>query len=858
MRFATLRPWALLLALAATACPPRPESYAPEPPPPTPAPAESAAAPKPKTFSYPPAPPGNVVETAHGVSVPDPYRWLENSDDSGVLAWTVLEGELTRTQLDRPEREGLRKRLAELHDYGRAWGHVRRGPALFFWRNDGLSPHASYCVRADAKAEPRVLIDPSLLGENNATSIASASPSPDGRWVAYAVARAGSEYQEISVRDAKAGRDGQDRLLRLKQPELAWAKNGQGFYYASHPAGAEGGPGPRVLFHKLGDPQEKDKVVYEAADRSALVRPLVSEDGAWLVVTAGKGGEPGPREVQAADLRKGGEVKPFAVLGGQGGHAYRAVEVVDERLVLITGREAPRGKIVAVDLRKAAAAKSGGDAPLEDLVPQPAEGAVVRSAAVVGKRLLVETLERSKSALSVYDLKGKAEGKVALPGAGSLEALGGRPSEAEAIVEYSSFTEPRAAYAYNVAKKELKPVFKPTPKFDASGYVVEYVAYPVRDAGRATMFLLHRKDLTPDGSRLTYLVARGGPREAIVPRYDPALFLLLERGGVVAVPSLRGGFESGEPWRSAGAAADGRLALDDLLAAARWLSSHKVTRASRLVVGGGAGGPLAAAAAVEVPELFGAAIVASPLADLLRYPKLGTGGRLVADYGDPSEPAAFTSLHAYSPYHRAGRGGDYPAVLVTAPGRDDLGTAAHARKLVARLQAKGRGDEPLLLRVGPPVGHGGAAPLGAKLDEEADRWAFVFWRLGTPEEAPAGKSRGGAAAPAKASPPPDGPAKATPPASPPKAAPPPAAPAKSSPPPSRPTPPPAAPPPAAPSPPAAPIGGGWDTGPSPGTGGTGGSTGSPATPPAPKPRPGTGGSSGTGGAPSLPPGAVEL
>ncbi|HEU4409924.1 MAG TPA: prolyl oligopeptidase family serine peptidase [Polyangiaceae bacterium] len=811
----------------------------------------SAEAPKPKSFAYPPAPPGKVVDTMHGVSVPDPYRWLESSDDSGVLAWTVLEGDLARSLLDRPEREGVRKRLAELHDYGRAWGHVRRGAALFFFRHEGLAPQASYCVRADAKAEPKVLVDPSLLGDNGSVSIASASPSPDGRWVAYAIARAGSDYQELSIKDVRAGRDAPDRLGRLRQLELAWAKNGQGFYYANHPAGAEGGPGPRVLFHKLGDPQEKDKVVLEASDKAARVRPFVSDDGAWLVLVTAKGGESGPHEVQAVDLRKGGELKPFPLLGGQGGHAYRPVEVVDERLVLITGRDAPRGRLAAVDLRKAAAAKAGGDAPLEELVPQPAEGAVVRSAAVVGKRLFVETLERAKSALAVYDLKGKAEGKVTLPGAGAIEALGGRPSEPEAIVEYSSFTEPRAAYAYHVAKKELKPVFKPAPKFDASGYVVEYIAYPVSGGGRATMFLLHRKDVTPDGARLTYLVARGGPREALVPRYDPSLFLLLERGGVVAVPHLRGGFEAGEPWRSAAAPIDGRLPLDDLLAAARWLSSHKVTRASRLVVGGGAGGPLAAAALVETPELFGAAICPAPLADMLRYPKLGAGARLLGDYGDPADPAAFAWLHAYSPYHRAARGGDYPAVLVTAPGRDELGTAGHARKFVARLQATGRGDEPLLLRVGPPVGHGGEAPLAARLDEEADRWSFVFWRLGTPEEAPAGKGRGGAAA-SRPSPPSAAPARPSPPPA--QPSPPPAQPSPSpAKPPARPEAPPARPE-APPSPPpvGAPIGGGWDAAPAPGTGG---SPGSPNPPGSPKPRPGT---SGTGGAPSLPPGAVEL
>lgn len=853
MRFTTLLPWAL--SLAAVACTPRPDAPPPEPAHLPTETAPQAEAPKPKTFSYPPAPPGNVVDTVNGVSVPDPYRWLENSDDSGVLAWTVLEGDLTRSQLDRPDREGLRKRLAELYDYGRAWGHVRRGAALFFWKNDGLSAQSSFCVKADAKAEPRVLIDPSLLSENGTASVASALPSPDGKWVAYAVSRPGSEFQELSVRDVKAGRDTPDRLLRLKLPELAWSKDGRGFYYANHPAGPEGGPGPRVLFHRLGEPQEKDKAVFEAKDRTAIVRPLVSEDGAWLVVSAGKSGEAGPFEVQVADLRKGGEIKPFALLGAQAGHVYRPVEVVDERLVLITGRDASRGRLVAIDLRKAAASKAGGDAPIEELVPQPAEGAVVRTAAVVGKKLLVETLERAKSVLSVYDLKGKAETKVTLPGAGALEALGGRPSEAEAIVEYSSFTEPRAAYAYNVAKKELKPVFKPTTKFDASSYVVEFIAYPVRDAGRATMFLLHRKDLTPDGARLTYLVARGGPHEAMVPRYDPSLFLLLERGGVVAVPNLRGGFEAGEPWRSAGAPVDGRLALDDLLAAARWLSSHKVTRASRLAVGG-TGGPLAAAAMVETPDLFGAAIVRAPVTDMLRFPKLGAGARLLGDYGDPADSGAFASLHAYSPYHRAARGGDYPATLISAPGRDDFNTAAHARKLVARLQAKGRGDEPLLLRVGPPVGHGGEAPLGARLDEEADRWAFTFWRLGTPEEAPAGKSRGSATS-ARPSPSPASPTRPSPS--------PPATPARSAPTPSRPPPPAApSPSPAAPSPapaapsPSPPIGGGWDVGPAPGsgtgagTGGTGGSSG------APKPRPGTSGSSGTGGAPSLPPGAVEL
>ncbi|HEU4533118.1 MAG TPA: hypothetical protein VFS00_03335, partial [Polyangiaceae bacterium] len=503
MRFVPLGLWALL-GLHVSGCTPTPQSFPSEPPPPPEAPAPTAEAPKPKTFHYPPAPPGKAVDTMHGVTVADPYRWLESSDDSGALAWTVLESELARSQLDRPEREGLRKRLAELHDYGRAWGHVRRGGALFFFRNEGLQAQASYWVKADARAEARPLVDAGTVGEGGSASLPWAAPSNDGKSVAYAVARAGSEYQEVWVKDAKTGREAPDRLTRLRQPALAWAKDGKGFYYSNHPAlGAEGegAPGPRLLFHRLGEPVEKDRVVFEASERAALVRPLVSEDGAWLVIVAGKGGDAGPHEVHAADLRRG-EAKPFALLKNEG-HAYRAVEVVDERLVLITGRDAPRGRLAAIDLRKAAA-KPGGDPALEDLVPQPAEGGVVRAAAVAGKKLLVETLEKAKSVLSVYDLKGKPEGKVTLPGAGALAGLAGRPSDPEALVEYASFTEPRAAYGYNVAKKELKPFFKPTPKFDPSGYVVEQVSYPLlKEGARATMFLVHRKDITPDGSRLT-------------------------------------------------------------------------------------------------------------------------------------------------------------------------------------------------------------------------------------------------------------------------------------------------------------------------------------------------------------------
>ncbi len=599
-------------------------------------------------------------------------------------------------------------------------------------------------MKADAKSEPRVLVDAGMLGEGGSASVPTAAPSSDGKWVAYAVARAGSEYQEVFVKEAKTGREAADRLGRLRQPGLAWAKDGKGFYYSNHPAlGAEGegAPGPKLFFHRLGEPPEKDRVVFEASDREALVRPLVSDDGAWLVITAGKGGEAGPHEVHAADLRRGGEVKPFALLKNEG-HAYRPVEVVDERLVLITGKDAPRGRVAAVDLRKAAAAKAGGEPTLEELVPQPADGVVVRTAAVAGRKLLVETLEKAKSVLSVYDLKGKAEGKVALPGAGALASLSGRASDPEALVEYASFTEPRAAYGYNVAKKELKPIFKASPKFDPSSYVVEQVSYPLlKEGARATMFLVHRKDVNPDGSRLTYLRARGPVREALVPEFDPAAFLLLERGGVLAVPNLRGGFESGEPWRSAGPPVDERAALDDLIGAARWLSARRVTRPARTVVGGGAGGPLVAAAIVERPELFGAALPRSPLADMLRYPKLGAGARRVGEWGDPSEAGPFAALYAYSPYHRAARGGDYPPLLITAGARDDAAPPGHARKLAARLQATGAGDEPLLLRIGPGAGQGGEVPLGARLDEEADRWTFVFWRIGTPEQAPLGKAR---------------------------------------------------------------------------------------------------------------------
>ena len=725
----------LALALGLTACamsapaPPAPAATASESSAPSAAPAAPAAAPA-KAYSYPEAAHGDVADDFHGTRVADPYRWLEKADDPATVAWVEAQNRLTRSVLDRPEREATRARLTELYDYPKTGIPKKRGNRYFFSKNTGLQNQSIYYVQEGWTGTPRVLLDPNTMSSDGTVAISNFTPSDDGRLLGYAVSKSGSDRQEIFVRDVSTGKDLSDKLVWVKFSGISWTPDGKGFFYTRYPETGTVPAGdehyfPKLHYHRLGEPQEKDvKLFDKPSEKEVGVGGFVSHDGRWLVILPGKGAS-NKTEVWVQDLKTPGS-KPVAVFTGYE-HAYSVAEVVDGRLYARTDRDAPLGRVIAVDLRRLA--KDNRDAPFVEIVPQGTD--TMQSVEIFNRKLVVRRLRNASTALEVRSLAGKLEKEIALPGIGTVSGLSGDVDDKEMFLGYSSFTQPPTNFRYDFGKGELVAFQKTEVKVDPSLYETEQVWYPSKDGTKVSMFLVHKKGLAKDGNRPVYLYAYGGFNISQTPGFSGTRYVFLEKDGILAIPNLRGGGEYGEAWHQAGMREKKQNVFDDFIAAAEWLIANGYTKRERLAIGGGSnGGLLVSAVMMQRPELYGAVVCQVPVADMLRYHRFTVGRYWIAEYGNAEVAEDFPFLYKYSPLHNVREGASYPATIITTADTDDRVDPGHSKKLAARLQEAQAGDEPILLRVETKAGHGAGKPTTKILDEAADVYTFLFWQLG--------------------------------------------------------------------------------------------------------------------------------
>jgi prolyl oligopeptidase len=697
---------------------------------PSAAPSSSSAPARTKGYEYPSAPKGNVVDEYHGTKVPDPYRSLENPDDPSTTAWVNAENSLTRSALDRPEREKIKARLTELFDYPKIGIPEKKGNRYFFFKNTGLQNQAVYYVQEGSKGEPRALIDPNTLSADGTAALTNTSPSKDGRLLGYAISKSGSDRQEIFVRDVDTGKDLPDKLVWVKFSGISWTPDAKGFFYTRFPEPGTVPAGdehyfPKFYYHRLGEAQERDTMFFEKpTEKEVGVGGFVSFDGRWLVILPGKGASD-KTEVWALDLHKSGG-KPVAVFTGFD-NAYQVAEVVDGKLYARTDRGAPLGRIIVVDLTTLSA--DNKDAPFREIVPAGKD--TIQAAYILNHKLIVRRLRNASSALEVRDLGGRLQGEIRLPGIGSVGGISGEVDDPEMFLSFSSFTVPPSNYRYDFGRKNLVLFSQPHVKVDPSLYETEQLWYPSKDGTKVSMFLVHKKGLKKDGERPVYLTAYGGFNISQTPGFSATRYVFLEKDGVVAIPNLRGGGEYGEEWHKAGMREKKQNVFDDFIGAAEWLVKSGWTKPARLAIQGGSnGGLLVSAVEVQRPDLYGAVVCQVPVADMLRYQKFTVGRYWIAEYGSSEVAEDFPFLYKYSPYHNVRDRVAYPATLVTTADTDDRVAPGHGKKLAARLQAAQTGDEPILLRVETKAGHGAGKPTSKILDEQADIWTFVFWQLG--------------------------------------------------------------------------------------------------------------------------------
>jgi prolyl oligopeptidase len=679
-------------------------------------------------FSYPPSPKSDVVDIYHGVRVADPYRWLENPDAAETREWVTAQNALTHSVLDGPVREQLRTRLTALYDYARTGVPFRRGTHYFFTHNTGLQDQPVLYVQDGLNGTPRVLIDPNAMHADGPLALTAMAPDEAGRLMAYARSESGSDRQDLFIRDVDTGGDLPDRLQWVKFVSIAWVRSGEGFYYTRFPAPGSVPPGDenyfnRVCYHRLGDPQDQDTLIFDnPAERETVFAVETTDDDRWVVITAYRGSSD-KSEVHLLD-RRSADSRPVALFTGYSS-AYSFIESADGRLFFHTDQGAPLGRIIAVDPTNPAA-------PVVEVVAEREDK--LSSCILVNRTLVASYLHNASDLILLFGLSGDPKGTIDLPAIGAVTGMSGRPEDEEMFVGFTSFTYPPASFRFDFTTRRLEP--SPVRIGNATGshgpivgadYRITQVWYSSTDGTRVSMFLVHRADMPHDGHRPVLLTGYGGFNISLTPAFDPANFVLLDAGGIYAVANLRGGGEYGQAWHDAGTFERKQNVFDDFIAAAEWLVSAGYSTSDRIAIEGGSnGGLLTGAVMVQRPELFGAVVCRVPVVDMLRYHLFTVGRFWVSEYGSSDDPKQFEYLYEYSPLHRVRDGVAYPPILITTADTDDRVSPGMAKKFAARLQAADADETPVLIRVETRAGHGAGKPVSKMIEEDADIFAFLF------------------------------------------------------------------------------------------------------------------------------------
>ncbi|HEX8820125.1 MAG TPA: prolyl oligopeptidase family serine peptidase [Archangium sp.] len=706
------------------------EAQAPHAPAPSATPSAapaSKASPAPERLAYPVARKDNVVDDYHGTQVADPYRWLENPDSPESRQWIEAQNQLTFGYLEKiPLRAQIKQRMTELWDYEKYGVPFHEGSRYFFFRNNGLQSQSVLFTTDALDAEPRMLLDPNTLSADGTVALSGTAVTSDGNLLAYGVAAAGSDWKEIRVRDVRTGKDLPDVVKWVKFSGASWTKDGKGFFYSRYdePKAGEALSGAnyfqKLYFHKLGTPQSEDTLVYERKDQKEWgFGGFVTEDGRYLLIQVSRGTER-KNLVFYKDLKdpKARVVELLRDWDGQ----YSYIGNDGTTFWFETDLDAPRGRVVAIDLRKPER-KSW-----KEIIPQGEE--TLSGVSFVNDQFIVDVLKDAHAQVRLYSREGKSLGEVALPGLGSVYGFGGKRKDTETFYGYASFNTPTTIYRYDL-KTGQSQVFKaPTVKFDPSQYETTQVFYTSKDGTRVPMFISHKKGLKLDGTNPTMLYGYGGFNASMTPSFSVANLVWMEQGGVYAQANLRGGGEYGREWHQAGTKLKKQNVFNDFIAAAEWLISNQYTSSSRLAISGRSnGGLLVGAAVTQRPELFGVALPGVGVMDMLRFHKFTIGWAWTSDYGSSENPEEFKALHAYSPVHNL-KPQRYPAMLVHTADHDDRVVPGHSFKFTAAAQAAQAGEAPVLIRIETKAGHGAGKPTGKIIEEYTDLWAFSLAQMG--------------------------------------------------------------------------------------------------------------------------------
>ena len=678
-----------------------------------------------KKLVYPVTKKTDTVDTYFNTKVADPYRWLEDDKSTETSEWVKTENALTFDYLSKiPFREKIKDRLTKIWNFEKRGVPFKKGKNYFFYKNDGIQNQSVLYVMEGLTGTPRALLDPNTLAEDGTASLGDLSISKNGKYLAYTINRAGSDWSTIYTMEIETGKKLSEELQWVKFSNIAWKDDG--FYYSAYDTPKAGGELSnknefhKIFYHKLGNVQKQDELVFE--DKTQPQRTFnaaTTEDEKLLIIylTESTSGT----ALTVKDLSK--KNSAFVSLVDNFENNYMVIDNPGSHLIVLTDKGAPKYQLLEMDYTQKTPYESW-----KKIIPESTD--LLENVSLCKDKFIVDYLKDVTTRLYIYDRTGKQEKEIKLPGLGKVNSLVSYKDEPEVFFSYSTFIAPSVVFKYDPASDKLDTWFQPTIDFKSDDYETKQVFYPSKDGTKIPMFITCKKGLKLDGNNPCYLYGYGGFNAIYTPAFRMDCAVFLEKGGIYAIPGLRGGGDYGEEWHKAGIKLKKQNVFDDFIAAAEYLIKEKYTSSEKLAINGRSnGGLLIGAVMTQRPDLAKVAIPTVGVMDMLRYHKFTIGWAWASDYGTSENEEEFRYLLNYSPLHNV-KEVEYPATLVITGDHDDRVVPAHSFKFIATLQEKQKGSKPVLIRIDTNAGHGGGKPTSKQIDEFSDIWSFIFYNLG--------------------------------------------------------------------------------------------------------------------------------
>ncbi|GAB4145781.1 MAG: prolyl oligopeptidase family serine peptidase [Bacteroidia bacterium] len=674
-------------------------------------------------LKYPVTRKTDSVDTYFGVKVADPYRWLEDDNSDSTKKWVDEQNKVTFDYLSKiPYRNKIKERLSQIWNFEKQSAPYLKGKRYFYSRNNGMQNQSVLYYKEGLNGEEKLLLDPNTLSADGTTSLNGWEVSHDGKYMAYGISKAGSDWVEYYVKDISTGKDLEDHIKWNKFSGVAWQNDG--FFYGRYdePKGSEfssANTNQKLYYHKVGTTQEQDVLVYkDDANPLRSFSPQVSDDKKWLIVytsesTSGNG-------LMVKDLTKPNA--SFVTVVAEHKDDYGVLDITDGKMIVRTNHSAPNFKVVEMDVNKP------GEADWKTIIPESKN--MMSGISMAGDKYIVNYLVDVKSQLFIYDKTGKQLNQLPTAKMSAVSELSADRKDSLVFIGLATFTAPPSIYKYNLITGQSTLYFQPKVDFNSEEYETKQVFYPSKDGTKIPMFITHKKGIKLDGNNPCFIFGYGGFSSHYAPefRIDRAVFL--EAGGIYCVANIRGGDEYGEEWHKQGIKCNKQNVFDDFIAAAEYMIKEKYTSSEKLAVQGRSnGGLLIGAVMTQRPDLFKVCIPMVGVLDMLRYHKFTIGRYWSSDYGLSENEEEFKCLYKYSPLHNVKKTA-YPATLITTGDHDDRVVPAHSFKFAATLQENHTGDHPVLIRIDKNAGHGAGKPTEKQIEEFADIWAFTFYNLG--------------------------------------------------------------------------------------------------------------------------------